>query len=206
MSKARIHWYNFVTFIGLTFILTFAFLCGPEIGIFVGLLAYGWYRARERGLLNLQAQVGEGIGAELAEANRELVTATNNLLQVYQDDLVREYKACRTCGCGHSKYQIDDIRLCHNSEWTFPHSPTDPPPNPNPWQHWWCQVHGYLLPPPGFPEDQVFVPSWGCDVELGKRLGKPYWLTHDNHAWDTGYATPPDWYVRSRIEKATQQS
>lgn len=99
--------------------------------------------------------------------------------------------ACNICDTvfdNGSNFIYADARTCYALRDMFPHRVDDIPPADNPFRFWWYQTHGYS------PECD------SADTEKTLREGRRYWMEHQNYAWDSGYVTPPKWYVEKKLK------
>ena len=187
--KRRLFWYDVKTAIGviLAIALGTAFAFTGVAEVFAGLFLFCWYISRLRNRKIYEASLGVG------RLHETLIRAID-VLQGAQEFAAREYtgiwKLCPTC---QSPY-LEPNQLCMSLRVVYPHKPTDPVPEPNPYEWSWHVANGYLKPPADWPKRLMYVDPMEPDLEAMRKRARPYYEQYGNPLWDAGYGNIPQWY------------
>ena len=189
-AKRKLFWYDVTTFTGVVFFigLTAPFAATGIADVFGGLFLFVWWWRRRAYRPLYEASLGQGRLYELAkEADRAYRAFERNTI-------LNEFADCEFCPICQATITGRKNELCGSLRDLYPHCPSDPVPNPNPFEWSWFKSNGYLPPPPDWPKTEFYIAPLDPDVGAMQEEGRPYYELHGNPLWDAGYGRIPTWY------------
>jgi hypothetical protein len=199
LTKNSLRWYKAKTVFGVAICVALGSCLRPFGAMFGANLLFEWLRQRDQKIQAMEAALGFGEALPLLNTMQELkekAAAVEWMQLTAIDDCKSVCPICGTEFFSERATCFPEPQPCMNLQDIHPHSIVDKPSNPNPWAWSWYQIHGYK--PPGPTCDRVYTPpeSWAENPAVAMAAaGRVYWSEHRNHMWDSGYATPPQWYI-----------
>jgi hypothetical protein len=197
--KRKLYWYDVKTWLGVIFFIgiTAPFVATGIADVFGGLFLFVWWYRRQAYRPFYEASLGQGRLTELAKRADEAHLAFDRFC------ILSHFAGSKLCPICQTPYKPEyKSLLCTSLRSVYRHRPTDPVPNPNPYEWAWHKANGYLPPPPGWSKAQIYISPLDPDVEAMQEEGGPYYEKHGNPLWDRGYGRIPAWYT-GRPHQAT---
>lgn len=207
VTKWTIRWFILRTQCVVAFWVIVGTIVGLGFGgVVAALLLRDYIHKRDHMLLDLRRQLqgelseDEQIAAMQGEIHDAFIKHHRRLLESDHADS----RNCLTCGSEMFLVDWNEVDLCPQLRESNPHNPRAIPAPDNPFAWWWYQVHGYAPPPPDWPSQKPYVAIEGLGsspIESMRLAGVEHWSEYRNHAWDSGFAEAPQWYVDHWIDQ-----